>query len=84
MALSRPEQLIKITLLLRTVPDEVEKHFCSTEPACMKFCKEVAEDGTVTRNKSKCALFSLPEEEVRKTIFGLDNIGRMLGHIKDE
>lgn len=79
MSLSRPEQLIKITLLLRTVPDEVEKHFCSTDPACSKFCMV---DGK--RDRTKCALFSLPEEEVRKTIFGLDNIGRMLGHIKDE
>ncbi len=75
--LSKPEQLIKITLLLRDIPDELEKHFCSTHPACEKFCGE-------THDKTKCALFYLSEEEIKKTIFGLDAAGRMLGIIPDE
>jgi hypothetical protein len=75
--LSKPEQLIKITLLLRDIPDELEKHFCSTHPRCEKFCGP-------EHDKTKCALFACSEEEIKKTIFGLDAAGRMLGIISDE
>lgn len=79
MSLSRPEQLIKITMLLRTVPEALETNFCSTSPACEKFCLV---DGK--RDKSKCALLTLPEEEVRATIMGLDAAGRLMGVISDD
>lgn len=75
--LSKPEQLIKITLLLRNTPNGLDNHFCSTRPACEKLCGP-------EHDKSKCALFTCSEEEIKKTIFGLDAAGRMLGIITDE
>lgn len=79
MALSRPQQLIKITQLLRTVPDALEKNFCSTHPECEKFCLVEG-----TRDKTKCALLTCSDDEITQTIMGLDAAGRLIGIIKDE
>ena len=80
MALSKPDQFIKIVMLLREVPDKLEEHFCSTKPVCMKLCSVDGE----TRDKSKCALLSCSDDEVHQTVYGLDAAGRMMGIIPDE
>ena len=74
--LHKAEQLIKITLLLRDIPTELERYFCSTHPKCEQFCGP-------KHDKKKCALFSCSEDEIKQTIFGLDAAGRMLGIIPD-
>lgn len=82
MSLKPYEQTARIMELLRDIPDEVEKHFCSTSPDCMKqggcFIKP---DGT--RDRSNCALFSASVEENNKEIEKRYKTNLLLGRFNE-
>ena len=83
MALSRIEQLIKITQLIKTIPAEMEKHFCSKNPKCSACCtgENAMPDGS--RNWGNCPLFGKSDEDIEKELDTDYNVARILGRITD-
>lgn len=83
MALTRIEQLIKITQLIKTIPAEMEKHFCSKNPKCSVCCtgENAKPDGT--RDMGKCPLFGKTDEQIAEELQGDYNVARILGRITE-
>lgn len=83
MALTRIEQLIKITQLIKTIPAEMEKHFCSKNPKCATCCtgENAKPDGS--RDMDKCPLFGKTDAEIETELNTDYNVARILGRITD-
>jgi len=83
MALTRIEQLIKITQLIKTIPAEMEKHFCSKNPKCSVECTGANGNPDGTRNMNNCPLFGKTDEAIADELNTDYNVARILGRITD-
>ncbi|WP_065647746.1 hypothetical protein [Pantoea eucrina] len=83
MALTRIEQLIKITQLIKTIPAEMEKHFCSKNPKCSVECTGEKGNADGSRNMANCPLFGKSDEDIATELNTDYNVARILGRITD-